>query len=112
MATVLIADSDERTRQIVGALVEALGHRPVYELGRDHIDLVVVEPVCKEALALATSAREAQRSVPVICVSSGRSTIAGPTLTPLARLEKPLPVGPFVRALTRALKRPSQRLAA
>ncbi|HKI91617.1 MAG TPA: hypothetical protein VJ986_04910 [Gaiellaceae bacterium] len=112
MATVLIADSDERTRRVAGALVEALGHRVVYELGRGHVDLVVVEPVCKEALALATSACNARRSVPIICVSSGRRTIAGPTLRPLARLEKPLPVGPFVRALTRALKPPPPRFAA
>jgi len=112
VATVLIADSDEHTRVVVGALVEALGHRPVYELGRGDIDLVVVEPACAEALAVATSARTVRRSVPVICVSAGRRTIAAPTLTPLARFDKPLPVGPFVRALTRALKGPSRSLAA
>ena len=112
MATILIADSDEHTRRVAAALVEALGHRPVYELGSNPVDIVIVEPACPEALALATSARAARRSVPVICVSGGRRSIAEPTLTPLARLDKPLPVGPFVRALNRALKLASQQLAA
>ena len=106
MARVLVSDPDSQWRIAISATVEALGHEAVADLSRGSVDVVVVEPLSREAVALAREAGPA----PVVCVTGGRRVIGGWLLEPVAYLEKPVQVGPFVRTLTRALE--SERRAA
>jgi len=100
VARVLVSDPDSQWRIALTAIVEALGHEVVHDLSRGSVDAAVVEPLSREAVALARGAHPA----PVVCVTSGRRVIGGWLLEPVAYLEKPVQVGPFVRTLVRALE--------
>jgi hypothetical protein len=103
VAVVLVNDPDAHWRLALTAIVEALGHRVVNDLDHGSVDVIVVEPLSRDAVAVARKALE-DGKVPVVCVTSGRRVISGWLLEPIAYLEKPVVVGPFVRALERALK--------
>jgi hypothetical protein len=100
VARVLVSDPDSQWRIALSAIVEALGHEVVHDLNRGSVDVAVVEPLSRDAVALAREAGPA----PVVCVTGGRRVIGGWLLEPVAYLEKPVQVGPFVRTLTRALE--------
>jgi hypothetical protein len=104
VATVLVNDPDAHWRLALTAIVEALGHRVVNGLDDGPVDVIVVEPLSRDAVAMARKARESGKT-PIVCVTSGRRVISGWLLEPVAYLEKPVVVGPFVRALERALKK-------
>jgi CheY-like chemotaxis protein len=98
MAIVLVSDPDPRSRLVLTALVEALGHRAVGDV-EGRIDAAVVDPTSPEAVALVRQARQRYRRLPVVCVSATRPRLSGTRLQPLAYLRKPVPVGPFVQTL-------------
>jgi len=102
VAAVLISDPEPRWRIALTAIVEALGHDVVHDLDSGPVDVVVVEPMSRESVALGREARES--GAQVVCVTAGRRVIGGWLLEPIAYLEKPVQVGPFVRTLTRALE--------
>jgi hypothetical protein len=104
VAVVLVNDPDAHWRLALTAIVEALGHRVVNDLDSGSVDVIVVEPLSRDAVAVARQAL-ADGKIPVVCVTSGRRVISGWLLEPIAYLEKPVVVGPFVRALERALKK-------
>jgi hypothetical protein len=106
VAVVLVSDPDFKWRIALTAIAEALGHDVVHDLDRGPVDVAVVEPMSRESVALAREARESGEPTPVVCVTSGRRVIGGWLLEPVGYLEKPVRVGPFVRALERALERP------
>ena len=109
VAVVLVSDPDAHWKLALTAIVEALGHTVVDDLDVGPVDAVVVEPLSRDSVALAREAREREaRKIPVVCVTSGRRVISGWLLEPVAYLEKPVVVGPFVRALERALKKKSR----
>jgi hypothetical protein len=99
MATVLLSDPDERTRVTTAALIEALGHRVVDELGLEPVAAAVIEPASPEAPRLVQRARARGGEVPVVCVSARRRGAVAMRLDPVAYLDKPVPVGPLVRAI-------------
>ncbi len=104
MKTVLLSDPDERSRVMLAALIEALGHRVVYELGPGGcVDAAVIEPASHEAVRLVQRARTRHRVLPVVCVTGGRRNLSGKRLVPVAYLDKPVRVGPFVRAVASAV---------
>ena len=105
MALVLVSDPDFKWRIALTAIVEALGHDVVHDLDAGPVDVAVVEPMSRESVALAPEAREWGEETPVVCVTSGRRVIGGWLLEPVGYLEKPVRVGPFVRALEKALER-------
>ncbi|HET7572339.1 MAG TPA: hypothetical protein VFJ77_06690 [Gaiellaceae bacterium] len=103
MATILLSDPDEKSRVMLASLIEALGHRVVYDLGLDRVDAAVIEPASQDAMGLVRQARARRRLLPVVCVSARRRTPTARRLAPVAYIDKPVPVGPFVRALTTAV---------
>jgi CheY-like chemotaxis protein len=113
MATVLLSEPDEQTRVVLAALLEALGHRVVDDLASGPVDAAVIEPASREALSLVRRARSNQ-TLPVVCVSSRRRSVTAMRLEPVAFIDKPAPIGPFVRAVTIALdpERAARRVAA
>ena len=111
MATILLSDPNEQSRLVLAALVEALGHHVVYDLESGKIDAAVIEPASGDAMRLVRQARARRSALPVICVSSRRRSPTGMRLEPVAWLEKPALVGPFVRAISTAVggTRPESR---
>jgi len=110
MATVLLSDPDERSRVLLASLIEALGHRVVHEVGLSPVDMAVIEPASPRALALLVLARSRGRHVPVVCVSGRRRSVTSARLDPVAFFDKPVAVGPFVRAVASGAR--GRRLAA
>jgi DNA-binding LytR/AlgR family response regulator len=110
VAIVLVSDPELRWRIALSAIVEALGHDVVHDLDRGPVDVIVIEPMSRESVALAREARGA--GAQVVCVTGGRRMIGGWLLEPVAYLEKPVQVGPFVRTIERALERTQQPAAA
>jgi hypothetical protein len=110
VAVVLVSDPEHRWRIALTAIVEALGHEVVHDLERGPVDVIVVEPMSRESVALAREARGS--GAQVVCVTGGRRMIGGWLLEPLAYLEKPVQVGPFVRTIERALEPASPAAAA
>jgi hypothetical protein len=110
VAVVLVSDPEPRWRIALTAIVEALGHKVVTDLRHGSVDVIVVEPMSRESVALARKARES--GAQVVCVTSGRRMIGGWLLEPVAYLEKPVQVGPFVRTIERALERTQPARAA
>lgn len=96
MATIFLGDPDRNSRAVLAALIEALGHRVVYEPVED-VDAAVIEPAYAKAVKAV-----AERDLPVVCVTGRRRSITGQRLNPVAYLEKPVLVGPFVRAVRAA----------
>jgi hypothetical protein len=101
VATVLLSDPDERSTLVLRSLLEALGHTVVHELDRS-VDAAVIEPASRKALRLVQRARAGDGHVPVVCVSAHRRGSRSQRLEPVAFFDKPVPVGPFVRAMTAA----------
>ena len=110
MAAVLVSDPEPRWRIALTAIVEALGHEVVHDLDGGPVDVAVVEPMSRESVALGREARES--GAQVVCVTAGRRVIGGWLLEPIAYLEKPVQVGPFVRAIERALEPAKHAVAA
>ncbi len=102
MAIVLVSDPDAQSRVVLTALVEALGHRVVRD-AHARVDALVIDPASPEAVALTRRVRLQHRRVPVICVGDRRQRLASTRLEPVAYLEKPVPVGRFVRVLADAV---------
>lgn len=102
MATVLLSDPDEQSRLVLAALIEALGHRVVDRL-EPGLDAAVIEPASGTAMRLVRSARAERSGLPVICVTTRRRSPLAMQLEPLAWLDKPVLVGPFVRAISTAV---------
>ena len=105
MATILLNDPDRSSRIVLTALFEALGHRVVAEIGLNRVDAAVIEPASREAMSQVQRLRARRRHVPVICVSGRRRSVTATRLDPVAYIAKPVPVGPFVRAVTAAVDR-------
>lgn len=103
MATVLLSDPDEKSRVLLASLIEALGHRVVYDVGLDRVDAAVIEPASRDAMGLVRRARARRSFLPVVCVSARRRSPTAMRLGPVAYIDKPVPVGPFVRALATAV---------
>jgi hypothetical protein len=97
MATIFLGDPDLESRTVLAALIEALGHEVVYE-PVDGVDAAVIEPAYSKAVSVV-----AERKLPVVCVTGRRRSITGQRLKPVAYLEKPVLVGPFVRAVNAAI---------
>lgn len=102
MAVILVSDPESRWRIALTAIVEALGHEVVHDLDGGPVDVIVVEPMSRESVALGREARGS--GAQVVCVTGGRRMIGGWLLEPVAYLEKPVKVGPFVRTIERALE--------
>ncbi|MGH3049529.1 MAG: hypothetical protein ACRDLK_05165 [Gaiellaceae bacterium] len=111
MATILVSDPDESTRLVLTALLEALGHRVVTD-GLDRVDAAVIEPASRHALGQVHGLRADRRFLPVICVSGKRRSVTSMRLEPVAFINKPVPVGPFVRAVSTAVARARETAAA
>jgi DNA-binding NtrC family response regulator len=105
MATILLSDPDESSRVLLGALLEALGHRVVDDIGDDGVAAAVIEPASRHAMTQVRHLRSRRRQMPVICVSGRRRSITAMRLDPVAFISKPVPVGPFVRAVSVAVDR-------
>ncbi|HET7566794.1 MAG TPA: hypothetical protein VFJ91_02300 [Gaiellaceae bacterium] len=105
MATILLSDPDESSRVLLTALLEALGHRVVRDAGLERVDAAVIEPASREAMNEVRRLRARRRYLPVICVSGHRRGAASMRLEPVAFIGKPVPVGPFVRAVHSAVDR-------
>ncbi|MBV8257952.1 MAG: hypothetical protein JO073_09075 [Actinobacteria bacterium] len=95
MATIFLGEPDAHSRAVLAALIEALGHQVVYE--PEDAVAAVIEPAYREAVSIV-----AERKLPVVCVTGRRRSITGHRLNPVAYLEKPVLVGPFVRAVAAA----------
>jgi len=105
MATILLNDPEESSRVVLTALLEALGHRVVGEVGLDRVDAAVIAPESRQAMTQVRRLRARRRRLPVICVSGRRRSITAMRLEPVAFIGKPVPVGPFVRAVAAAVDR-------
>jgi len=102
VATVLLSDPDERTRVLLQALLEALGHRVVEEDGLERVAAAVIEPASPAAMRMVQRLRT-RGDVPVVCVSSRRRGAAALRLDPVAYIAKPVQVGTFIRAVAAAV---------
>lgn len=112
MATILLNDPDESSRVLLTALLEALGHRVVGEIGTDRVDAAVIAPESRQAMSQVRRLRAIRGRTPVICVSGRRRSVTAMRLEPVAFIAKPVPVGPFVRAVTAAVDRSRSAAAA
>jgi CheY-like chemotaxis protein len=92
VARIAIAEPHDEIRQLVAAIVSALGHEPVdaRDLGDGApADVLVLEPGDGAALQLAIRLRREQPDLPVIIVSIYGPTHATRALDPVAFLPKP-----------------------
>jgi len=105
MATILLSDPEHDSRVVLTALLEALGHRVVDEIDSGKIDAAVIEPASRQAMTQVRHLRARRRDLPVICVSGRRRGSTAMRLDPVIFLGKPVPVGPFVRAVDAAVAR-------
>ncbi len=96
MATVFVGDPDSESRAVLAALIEALGHTVVFDADGE-VDAAVIEPAYRKAVSLVS-----ERKLPVVCVTGRRRSVTGRRLNPVAYLQKPVVVGPFVRAVEAA----------
>jgi len=113
MATILLTDPDHDSRVVLTALLEALGHRVVDEIDSVKVDAAVIEPASRQAMTQVRHLRARRRDLPVICVSRRRRSSTAMRLEPVVYLGKPVPVGPFVRAVCAAVgRKPQPRIVA
>ena len=97
---------------MLSALLVALGHRVVDEAEIDTVDAAVIEPASREAMKQVARLRARRRRMPVICVSDRRRGSTAMQLEPVAFIGKPVPIGPFVRAVAVAVERSRDARAA
>lgn len=95
MARILIIDPSPEICELIGHVVQRLGHEPVRLVGpgqgvQSGADLALVEPAFPETLAVAQRLREADPELPIACLSiQAKSEVALARLAPVAYLMKP-----------------------
>ena len=76
----------------------------VDEVGTGTIAAAVIEPASRHAMTQVRQLRNRRRDLPVVCVSHRRRSATAMRLHPVAYIPKPVPVGPFVRAVSVAVR--------
>jgi DNA-binding response OmpR family regulator len=104
-ARILILDPSPEIRELIGRVVERLGHTPLYAAWPSHervpeCELALVEPAFEECPAAVRRLRQAQPELPIVCVSIyPKSDPAVSALEPAAYLMKPFSLGELAATL-------------
>jgi CheY-like chemotaxis protein len=102
---VLILEPDAELRDLFAHIIGRLGHEAVGASNGTRLDLVLLEPVSDEDLAVARALRREQPELPVICASTISADGRVAELSPVSYLLKPFSPAELSRAIDRALAR-------
>ena len=115
---VLVCEPHAEVRALLVHVVERLGHEAVYPTersGRVHceeVDVLLLEPADRDALAVAESLRAQQAWLPIVCASIDPESDRVEYLQPLAYLVKPFGLSDLEQALCAAAESIAARVSA
>jgi CheY-like chemotaxis protein len=108
---ILVCEPHAEVRELLGHVVERLGHEAVYPargLGRalpdGDVDVILLEPADPAALSAAERVRGCRGELPVVCASIHPDLGQAARLRPFAYLLKPFGLADLERALAAAVE--------
>jgi CheY-like chemotaxis protein len=108
---ILVCEPHAEVRELLGHVVERLGHEPVYPAGgrvrtlpEGDVDVILLEPADPASLSAAERLRGRCAELPIVCASIHPDSGETARLRPLAYLLKPFGLADLERALAAAVE--------
>jgi CheY-like chemotaxis protein len=107
MASVLVVEPHAEVRELLVRIVRRLGHEALVHdgrspSGREHVDVVILEPAQEGSLEAVEPLVREQRAA-LVCVSIFPATERTAALAPVAHLQKPFSLAELEHALAAAV---------